>query len=276
MAERVIGDNAVMSMIFSHANGYPPGSYRALIAQLEALTGQTILPFEHRPLTSQEPAPNTLSWQVFASDLIEAIELNGSEPVWLVGHSMGAAAGILAAARRPDLFRGIVALDPVLIPTLTWLQARFFSRFSAKAMPLAARALSRPHWFESVDVAFSFYRGKRVFAGVEDGVLRDYVAAAHNENVGGGVDLRFSGAWEACIYRSVPRVGPALKRLQCPCLVVAGSTSDVLTAKRLDWIRRNRPDIDIETLIGGHLIPLESPETCAETAARYIALHAKQ
>lgn len=265
-----------MSIIFSHANGYPPGSYRALIAELEALTGQAVLPFEHRPLTSQAPAPRKLSWQTFASDLIEAIEHNGPEPFWLVGHSMGAASGILAAARRPDLFRGIVALDPVLIPTITWFQARFFSRLSARAVPMAARALSRPHWFESADAAFTFYRGKRVFAGVEDSVLRDYVTAAHSKNESGGVDLRFSGAWEACIYRSVPRVGPALKRLQCPCLVVAGSTSEVLTAARMDWIRGIRPDIDIETLIGGHLVPLEAPEPCAQMAARYIASHPKQ
>ncbi|GIR69564.1 MAG: hypothetical protein CM15mP74_08150 [Halieaceae bacterium] len=41
--------------------------------------------------------------------------------------------------------------------------------------------------------------------------------------------LRYSGAWEACVYRSVPRMTPSLSALTCPVLIVAGDASTVLT-----------------------------------------------
>ena len=109
-----------MKLLFSHANGYPPGSYRILLNALGEYLGQPVSTHAHRPLVSSEPAPTFLTWQTYASDLIGRIEGDEQGPVWLIGHSMGAASAILAAARRPDLFSGIVALDPVLVPTRIW------------------------------------------------------------------------------------------------------------------------------------------------------------
>jgi pimeloyl-ACP methyl ester carboxylesterase len=120
-----------MKVLFSHANGYPPESYRALLSDLGTQLGAEVNTHAHRPLVSDGPAPTFLSWQVYASDLIDRIERDAPGPVWLVGHSMGAASAILAAARRPELFSGIVALDPrsgaqpdlVLVTNFFFLQA---------------------------------------------------------------------------------------------------------------------------------------------------------
>ena len=106
-----------MQLLFSHANGYPPDSYRVLLTSLSENLGEPVSTHAHRPLVSDEPAPTFLTWQTYASDLINRIERDEQGPVWLIGHSMGAASAVLAAARRPDLFAGIVALDPVLVPT---------------------------------------------------------------------------------------------------------------------------------------------------------------
>jgi len=112
-----------------------------------------------------------------------------------------------------------------------------------------------------------------VFAGVSDTVLRDYVAAGHVEQPDGSVTLRHSGAWEACIYRSVPRMTGALKAVARPMLIVAGESSDVLNAERLSWAKAINPAVDIESLAGGHLLPLESPEACAKATADFIRRH---
>ncbi len=95
-----------MKLLFSHANGYPPESYRALLNDLGEQLGAQVNTHAHRPLVVDDPPPTFLSWQVYASDLIDRIEREASGPVWLVGHSMGAASAILAAARRPELFLG--------------------------------------------------------------------------------------------------------------------------------------------------------------------------
>ena len=262
-----------MQLLFSHANGYPPDSYRVLLTSLSENLGLPVSTHVHRPLVSNEPPPTFLTWQTYASDLIERIEGDEQGPAWLIGHSMGAASAVLAAARRPDLFAGIVALDPVLVPTRIWFWARVFSFFKPDVVPIVKRALARPHVFESCDAAFKFYRGKRVFAEVSDTVLMDYVSAGHAAQPDGSVTLRHTGAWEACIYRSVPRMTGSLKAVACPALIVAGESSDVLNAERLSWVKAINPAVEIQSLAGGHLLPLEAPEACANAAADFIRRH---
>ena len=258
-------------VIFSHANGYPAGSYRVLTEAVD--TQYSIRPFDHRPLWGEPPPGQFLSWQTYANDLIERIEADQAGPVWLIGHSMGAASGILAAARRPELFAGIVALDPVLVPTRIWFWSVLVNRLMPSGMPIIKRALARPHEFDDLDAAFAFYRAKRVFSAISDEVLRDYVEAGHAVSEGGGVRLRYSGAWEACVYRSVPRMTPSLSALTCPMLIVAGDTSTVLTPAILEDVHQLNPRISSVVLPGGHLLPLESPEQCAEQALVFIEAH---
>ena len=254
--------------LFAHANGYPPGSYDAL---LRGLAWQLdVAGIEHRPLWSESPAPSFLSWQVYARDLLDRIEETGADSVWLVGHSMGSASAILAASEHPGRFKGIVALDPVLISNKVWFWSRLFARIKPDGMPIVKRALARPHRFSSHQAAYEFYRGKRVFKHISDAVLMDYVMAAHVFRGDDQVHLRYSGQWEACVYRSVPRMTGALRRLQCPMLIVAGDQSDVLSAKTLNWARRLNSNIQTTTLSGGHLLPLESPQACADVALDFI------
>ena len=106
-----------MQLLFSHANGYPPDSYRVLLTSLSENLGVPVGTHAHRPLVSDEPAPTFLTWQTYASDLIERIEGDEQGPVWIIGPSMGAAAAVLAAARRPEHNVSIVALDQGKLPT---------------------------------------------------------------------------------------------------------------------------------------------------------------
>lgn len=261
------------SVMFAHANGYPPGAYRCLLATLESQLGMHVATHEHRPLIVSGPAPKFLSWQTYASDVIKRVEADADGPVWLIGHSMGAASGVLAAARRPELFLGIIGLDPVIIPDNIWFWSLIFNRLRPDGMPIIRRALGRPHHFNSHDQAFEFYRAKRVFSAVRDEVLMDYVMAGHVEQADGSVSLRHSGAWEACIYRSVPRMKPSLQRLKCPMHIIAGASSDVLSKKTLREVTSLNEHITSEVLPGGHLLPLQSPESCAEAVIRFLAEH---
>ena len=101
-------------LFFAHANGYPPLSYRSL---LEPLTqSHQVIAGLHRPLWPKPDSPDSLrSWQVFGTD-VESLLASREQAVFAMGHSMGTAALISAAARRPQLFKGLILIEPVLVP----------------------------------------------------------------------------------------------------------------------------------------------------------------
>ena len=254
-------------IVFTHANGYPPESYETLLEPL--LAHFRVATVEHRPLWGADAAPRTLDWQVYAGDLIATLEREVDEPVFLVGHSMGATIGMLAALRAPSLFRGIVALDPVLLPFKYWL-AGLVMRTFGKELPMIQSALRRPHNFDSFQAAHDFYRSKRPFRRISDEVLEDYVRAGHFEEEGGDVKLRWSGAWEACVYRSAPLMYRRLRQLKLPAMAVVGRDSEVFGPESLNIWNQMGSSKGVHAIEGGHLVPLENPKVCADHVTAFI------
>ena len=75
---------------FSHANGYPPLVYRAMLAPFER--DYKVLASLHRPLWPQSKEPNSLhSWKQLGED-IQGLLIETNAPVISIGHSMGSAA----------------------------------------------------------------------------------------------------------------------------------------------------------------------------------------
>ena len=246
-------------IVFLHANGFPPGTYASFLTALGSLGRVSTV--EHRPLWVKE-APTFLDWSIYADDAIETLEREAKGPVWLVGHSMGGAISLLIARKAPHLVKGVVGLDPVTI------NARFlaFSRLAFRLWPdkpkMIRGALGRPHHFPSHQSAFDFYRSKRAFSGIADKELMDYVRAAHSAS-DNGVDLRYSGAWEACVYRSPPNLWKCFEHIEKPVHILGGAQSYVIVptvAERLKKVKQ----INFQTIDAGHLMPLEKP---AEVAA---------
>lgn len=258
-------------LVFAHANGYPPGSYRRF---LDPLTGAcSVIGYRHRPLWSDEPAPPRADWHQFARDLVETVESlpgRGGEPVWMMGHSLGAVAGMLAALRRPALFRGLILIDPVFIPARKVLSLQLTPGSALARLPLVRKTLQRPARFESGEAAFAFHRGKRAFAGMSDEVLRDYIRAGTRER-DGGVELTWSPRWEAAVYSSVPLVWTRLPRLRLPTLGLRGEESDILGEAAFRRWGRLQKSADLRTLPGGHLLPLEHPEGTAGAVLEFLA-----
>lgn len=254
-------------VVFTHANGYPPESYRVLLAPL--VKEFRVLTVEHRPFWVEEGAPRTLDWQIYADDLLATLEREVDQPVFLVGHSMGATIGMLAALRAPSMFRGLVALDPVLLPLKYWMVGQLMRVFG-KDLSMIRSALRRPHSFKSYQAAHDFYRSKRPFRAISDEVLGDYVRAGHRELEDGSVDLRWSGAWEACVYRSAPMMYRRLRRLKLPALAVVGRDSAVFGADSLNIWHQMGASKGVHEVDGGHLIPLENPEVCADYVTEFI------
>ena len=257
-------------VVFAHANGYPPGSYRALLTPLA--TKFRVFTVEHRPFWADQPAPARLDWDVYAEDLLETLRRETQAPVFFMGHSMGAVISVLAALKNPQACRGIVAIDPVLLPRRLWLPNQVLQRIG-KDLPMVRSALRRPGLFASHQAAFDFYRAKRPFRRLTDESLWDYVREGHAEQADGSVVLRWSGAWEACVYRSAPPVIQRLRRLTLPMVGIVGADSEVISPLSLAQWRRAQPRTAIETLPGGHLLPLENPSACLPIIEDFLLEH---
>ncbi|MFK7828350.1 MAG: alpha/beta fold hydrolase [Congregibacter sp.] len=255
-------------LLFAHANGYPPESYRQLF---DNLAGQfAINAIEHRPLWGGRVPPKNLRWQLFVDDLLAAMRGLGSQAVWVMGHSMGATIATFAAARHPEMFKGLILMDPVFLPGRFIWSTRLIPKRHLNKLPMVRKALNRPEYFASLDDAFAFYRPKTAFRDLSDAALRDYVAASKSPVDDKGVRLRYSGDWEAAVYRTVPHVKAAIRRLEVNTLGLRGSASDTLNLQMWQRWQRWQPKARLLEVPGGHLFPLEYPREAAESVLDHV------
>lgn len=267
------GERTGKTVLFAHANGFPPSTYHALLTQL----GKDchILAPHLRPLWQtlsefRSQASERSIWHQMAEDQNAFIEAHDLAPVTYIGHSMGANVGVLAANLKPHLYKQLILVEPVFLRKKIFRLIRFAPNFLIKRAPIVAKALGRPDRFESLQSAFDFHRSKRVFSGLTDEVLWHYINAAivPDEDE---VTLLYTKYWEALMYASVPNVWPYLKQCKVPISVLRGELSD--TVDDVAWKRWRR--LKPKTLLpqhtrainfadAGHLLPLEKPQELAQ------------
>ena len=264
---------------FLHANGFPPEAYRTFLSPFT--TDYQVVASYLRPLWPEEDFQRFLDWTLFRNDLLDFFDhlhaytqldretWQGPNKVIGMGHSLGATVSLMAALQRPDLFRALVLIEPVLFPP--WLSLLLetaggwgvLERFH----PLIRRTRRRKVRFASREAMFENYRGKTVFSGLSDRVLRDYVDGLAVQE-GKGVRLAYPPAWEARIYATAGfhnrQIWEQLPGLKPPVLVIRGETSDTLGRRAVQLFQHKLPEARVRELSGlGHLAPLEKPERTA-------------
>jgi pimeloyl-ACP methyl ester carboxylesterase len=180
--------------------------------------------------------------------------------VFGVGHSLGGYLTLLAAVRRPELFRAIVLLDAPVIGPIRGRLLAATKRFGIvdRVTPAGVTRDRRSHWPDRDD-ARAHLRSRRLFRHFSEAGLDDYVRHAL---VGGHgrLHLRIDPEIEYRIYRTVPHdMWRAARRLRVPAGFVGGADSDVVRMVGLrsmrGWRKRKVP--------GGHLFPFEHPREAA-------------
>lgn len=257
MAIQHFAGSASTKICFAHANGYPPGSYQPLLEGLSQFA--SVYTYDHLPLRMPEGPYKGVRWSHFADDYIKQLKQTFSEPVVMLGHSLGGTVSMLAAAQNSALCSRLVLLDPVFIPPKMQLAMRLLPRSKRQQMPMVRKALRRPNFFGDYTEAFQFHRKARAFTNFSDEALWGYIRAGFGER-DDGVALRFSREWEAEIYMSAPWVWSKLKRLKIPTMGLVGENSDVVQEPVIERWQKAQKDVKLVTMKGGHLFPLESPD----------------
>lgn len=257
------------TLVFSHANGFPAGTYKQLFAIWRA-AGWRVLAIEQ---FGHDPAyPVTSNWPKLRDQLIDFIATQAPQGAWLVGHSLGGLLSLLAASKRPDLAHGLVLLDS---PVFTgWrshtVQVLKRSRLIQRLGPGKVSATRRHAW-PTRQAAFDHFAAKPKFARWAPGVLADYIACG-THRAGSEMVLRFTREVETRIYNTLPHhLGRVLQRrpLRCPVGFIAGTRSTEIRQGGLAGARRLAGE-QLVWLEGSHLYPMEKPQETADAVLRLL------
>jgi pimeloyl-ACP methyl ester carboxylesterase len=244
---------------FSHANGFHPQSYRKLFDLLQA--DYRVVASLHRPIwNSMEKMENVSSWHIFAEDLISFLDSRIDEKVHGVGHSLGAVVTLLAAIKRPDLFKSVTLIEPVFMPRRILLLFNSLPLFLKKKVPIIKKALYRTDTWDSRFDAFEYHRSKRVFQGVDDDVLWDYINSGTKKNENDKFTLSYSKQWEVHCFLLLLNLWPLISQCNVPVLGIRGEHSDVLLPDAWQrWKKLTPTHQFIEVPGSSHLLPFEKP-----------------
>lgn len=213
-------------------------------------------------------APDGLDyrWEGCADDLlavVDALELSARGPLVGFGHSMGAAALLMAEPRRPGLFAGLVCYEPVIYPPGT-------TDDDARLGVWVERTRNRRSRFDSLEAAVANFASKQPYSRFAPAALDAYVGHGFADGADGAVEIKCQPAVEAQLYVMGPRhrAWDTLSDVRCPVALVRGAVLMPGPAYWAEAVVGELPHVHFVELEGlGHLGPMEDPERVAELTA---------
>lgn len=259
------GSMSPPTLVFSHANGFPARSYRKMFSFLEPHF--TIL---HIDRLGHDPRyPVSDGWPHLVAELVDFVSRRAAGPVIGAGHSLGGYLSFLAAVQRPDLFASIVLLDSPMLGFWTGSAFAMIKRFGLadRVTPAGVTRERRREW-ASLQDAEKYFTTRKAFRSFDPDCIRDYLEAG-TLHADGRVRLAFDPDVEYRIYRAIPHDFAAyLPRLRVPAGFIGGRQSNEI--KRVG-LRLTRRHFRVDQVEGGHLFPLEYPQSAADALRRMIA-----
>ena len=214
------------------------------------------------------------SWHTYEKDLIAFID-ELDEPLFLAGHSIGAAVSIAAAAARPEQIKGLILLEPVILPPavdiiMTCAKAMKLGH----ALPIAKGAKNRSFRFDSKTAAVERYTGRGAFKSWPEQWIREYIEGGTLQTEE-GVELSCKPEWEARTF-SVTSHKPwqSIKKLKCPITLLKGGSGSTCVMKSLNKMKALHPNNSYKVINeASHFLPMEYTDTCAQEINRFISEH---
>ncbi|MTV41166.1 alpha/beta fold hydrolase [Duganella radicis] len=253
---------------FAHANSYPAGVYRQFFAALsEDFDIQSLDMHAHNP-----SYPVTDCWPHLVDEYINELTTRYTEPVILVGHSLGGMLSLMVGHKRPDLVRCVVMLDAPVVGgwrAFAWRMIKLLGR--AHSVPPAKFSIRRRNVWPDARSAHDHFAAKDLFAAWAPGVLADYMDSGlkpHPE----GVQLRFTRENETAVYASLPHHLPKLLRNGYPVPIgFIGGDNSWETSQSGHQHTQALVGRHFRILPGGHLYPMETPAAAAQATREMIA-----
>ncbi|GAF52987.1 LOW QUALITY PROTEIN: predicted hydrolase or acyltransferase [Psychrobacter sp. JCM 18900] len=258
---------------FAHANGMPSAVYEPFFRFIKIF-----LTIEYIAMLGDTPDyPVDDHWRSLTQQIIDSVnsacEKHGVAQVVGVGHSLGAMCTLQATYRQPELFAQAVLMDPPWIygkVSLLWHLAKtadrlplMNNRLMDKLSPAGVSKHRRDVW-DSRDEAYEKMRHKGFFE-FDERSFQGYIDHGLHERADGKVTLAIPKASEVAVFRTnpswywlSPNRGPKV-----PVTLIIGQDS-IFLKRRFPQQIKSRLGIPYETHEGGHMFPLEYPESVSK------------
>ena len=269
-------------LLVAHANGFAAGSYALWLRLLAEKLRVFAYDARGHGGASWPVGPLDAVFHVdrFADELaavaaVAASRLAGA-PLYVIGHSLGAATFLRLAARAAaPAFARAVLFEPPVFPSPS---AAHYAEAAAKQQPLIARsAQRRAHW-ESPDALYRLLKLRGMFQRFRPEMLAAHCRATLRPLSDGGYTLACPPAVESSIFRShrLADTWDRLPSIQQPIHLVS---SDATAAER-SWVSAvlpemaaRIPDASLDVLPAtGHMLIFEAPEACRDVALAHFGL----
>lgn len=250
---------------FVHANGFPAGSYQTLFNYFP----EQYQVISHEKYGHDEKYPVENNWQPLVDELIDFVkqqlEIHQQEQVINVGHSFGGVIAFIAACQQPELFKGLIMLDPPVMTGGTALAVRLIkkTRLIDKFSPAGKAKVRRTHWPIGTDIV-KLFAHRKLFKNFDKRCLEDYVSHGITER-NEQLELVFSAQVETDIFRNLAENLSSYKnQLKVSACLIYADQTDVCPHKFFKKFAKLNKNIQLTTTPGGHMFPLEQPEETAK------------
>lgn len=252
---------------FYGGNGFALGVYEPLLSDLAQHLNITALTM--RGEWYDKPTADKMTREEDADVLIEFLQKTQDKPIIGIGHSQGATATTIAAAKRPDLFSALYLLEPV---TFTNQQGKLYSLVPRMVKmtrePFKSTQVKQADW-DSVDGYYQFLRRHKAYKRITDEHLLTYAKNSLEAGEQAELTLRFSPKQELANYFGTPLIMKPLQQLiadnKVPVQLIIGKPSMFISQQVRQMWDKFVPNEQITVLNDyGHLLPLEAPELCAK------------
>ena len=254
----------------AHATGFHGRVWTPIAEHLDGL--HVVAPDFRGHGDTAVPGGYPFDWERFADDVLDTLGTldwldDKTRPVG-IGHSMGAAALLLAEQRRPGTFAALWLYEPITFPEA----ARDAMGTGNNPLSVGARH-RRPH-FESFDAAIKTYGSKPPMNTFTSEALDAYVHGGFAPGPDGDVMIKCKPENEATTYETAVSCNAFehIDEVQCPTVVLRGRLEPSGPASIAESVAAGLADGRLEAHDElSHFGPMEDPPGMARSIAALVS-----
>ncbi len=263
---------------FAHANGMPSRVYQPIFEVLQQHFTVEYIPVLGFDEQGQATYAIDNHWKSLTNQVIDNVQQlvkKHKVPVIGLGHSLGALCTLQAIYRKPKLFVQAVLMDPPLIygkDNFFWHAAKLLSQKTTDKMSPAGISKNRRDVWDSREQAHELLRPKSFFKNFDERTFEGYLQHGLRDQPDGTVTLTIPKEAEVAVFRTNPSLYwlKPNKPPKKPVTLIIGDGSRFYEMGFPHKVRR-RLSIPFKLHAGGHMFPLEYPDSVAQLILATIA-----